>query len=192
MGIFSREAIQRRLESGEIKIEPPPREEDFDSDSVDVHLGDKVYEWIKSPGGSTVTISVWKEPPNDFRYTTFSSQFLREVPLDNSGVITLRPQSFYLADLRQYTKLPADIAMQIQGKSSLARLGLLVHLTAPHAHAGWDGRLTLEIYKLGPFNVELKPSMVIGQLTFWRVEELGDPCALPQKQFDSQTSARGR
>jgi dCTP deaminase len=191
MGILSRQAIEKRLESGELKIVPSPKEEDYDSDSVDVHLGDKVYEWVVPPSGSTISVSIWKKPPNDFRFKEFSNQYLREVPADNAGIITLRPQTFYLADLRQHTSLPCDVAMHIQGKSSLARLGVMIHITAPHAHAGWVGRLALEIYNLGSFNIEMKPDMVIGQLTFWKVEEPGDAASLPIKQFDNQKTARG-
>jgi dCTP deaminase len=191
MGILSRQAIARKLESQEICIDPPPQEEDYDSDAVDVHLGDHVYEWVSPPTGSTLSISLWKKPPDEFSYKAFSNAYLKEVPPDNAGIITLRPHTFYLADLKQHTALPADIAMHIQGKSSLARLGVLVHLTAPHAHAGWTGRLTLEIYNLGPFNIEMKPNMVIGQLTFWKVEEPGEAASIPMGQFDGQKTARG-
>ena len=79
--------------------------------------------------------------------------------------------------------------MHIQGKSSLARLGVIVHLTAPHAHAGWAGWLTLEIYNLGPFNIELKSGMAIGQLTFWRVEDPED--LVREGQFSNQLDAKG-
>ena len=174
MGILSRQAIARRIEALEIKITPPPRDEDYDSDAVDVHLGDGVYEWGTLPAGATMSLSLWKKSPEEFSYKKFSRECLKVVPPDNFGIITLRPHTFYLADLRQHTALPPDIAMHVQGKSSLARLGMLVHLTAPHAHAGWEGRLTLEIYNLGPFNIEMKPGMVIGQLTFWKVEEPGE------------------
>jgi len=192
MGILSRQAIARRLSREEIKIDPTPREEDYDSDAVDVHLGAKVYEWVTPPSGATISISLWKSPPQQpFSYKQFSQEYLREVPPDNFGIVTLRPHTFYLADLRQHTELPPDVAMHVQGKSSLARLGVLVHLTAPHAHAGWKGRLTLEIYNLGPFNIELKPGMVIGQLTFWKVEEPGEAAAIPSGQFDNQATARG-
>ncbi len=189
MGILSRQAIARRLEVGDIIINPPPQEEDYDSDAVDVHLGDHIYEWKTPPKGATISISLWKQPPDDFSYKQFSRQYLCEVPPDNFGIITLRPHTFYLADLRQHTTLPPDIAMHVQGKSSLARLGMLVHLTAPHAHAGWRGRLTLEICNLGPFNIEMKPGMTIGQLTFWVVEESGGAATIPIGQFDGQETA---
>jgi dCTP deaminase len=110
---------------------------------------------------------------------------------DPDGIVTLRPGTFYLADLRQYTKLPPDIAMHIEGKSSLARLGVCVHITAPHAHAGWSGHLTLEILNSGPFNIELKPGIAMGQLTFWRVEQPLAESDLPTQQFSNQQTARG-
>lgn len=191
MGILSRQAIARRLENGEIRIDPAPKDEDYDSDAVDVHLGDKVYEWVTPPAGTTLSISLWRKTPDEFRYTAFAEQYLKDVPPDNFGIVTLRPHAFYLADLRQHTVLPPDIAMHVQGKSSLARLGMLVHLTAPHAHAGWSGRLTLEIYNLGPFNIEMKPGMIIGQLTFWKVEEPGSIGSISMGQFGQQATARG-
>lgn len=191
MGILSRQAIASRLEAGQISIVPAPAEEDYDSDAVNVHLGDNVYEWVPAPAGSVVSVALWKPPPGDFRYSEFSTRFLRDVPPDNAGIITLRPHSFYLADLREHTSLPADVAMHVNGKSSLARLGVLVHLTAPHAHAGWSGRLTLEIYNLGPFNIEMKPGMTIAQLTFWRVDEPEAAHSIPRGQFSDQSTARG-
>ncbi len=95
------------------------------------------------------------------------------------------------ADLKQYTKLPPDVAMHIQGKSSLARLGLQIHLTAPHAHAGWEGTLALDIFNSGPFHIELKPGIAIGQLTFWRVEDPEDDVEIPIGQFTGQAGAGG-
>lgn len=191
MGILSRQAIEKRLQSGNIKITPIPEEEDFDSDSVGVHLGDTVYAWRKPPSGSTIGVALWRSPPDKFSYNAFAKEFLVDVAPDHAGIITLRPHTFYLADLRQHTKLPPDIAMHVQGKSSIARLGVLIHLTAPHAHAGWEGRLALEMYNLGPFNIELKPGMKIGQLTFWKVEDPGGSDEIPVRQFDRQETARG-
>jgi len=191
MGILSRQAIENRIQRAELVITPRPGIEDYDSDAVDVHLGEHVYKWADCPPGAALSISLWREPPEDFSYKRFAADYLKKVPADDAGIITLRPHTFYLADLRQHTQLPPDIAMHVQGKSSLARLGVLVHLTAPHAHAGWRGRLTLEIYNLGPFNIEMKPGMTIGQLTFWRVEEPEPPTSLPAGQFDDQDAAHG-
>jgi deoxycytidine triphosphate deaminase len=66
-----------------------------------------------------------------------------------------------------------------------------VHVTAPHAHAGWYGRLTLEIFNYGPFNIELKPRVPIGQLYFWRVEDPIVASEVKVQQFTGQARATG-
>lgn len=66
----------------------------------------------------------------------------------------------------EYVKLPPHIAARIEGKSSLARLGLSVHVTAPTVLAGFEGRLYLEMSNIGPFNLALRKEMRIAQLIF--------------------------
>lgn len=187
MGLLSEIAIRKRLAAGDLVIDPAPTAEQFDSDSVEVQFGDKVYVWDDISGGAAVAQRLWDRAK--FDYKKFADKWLKEVKPDEDGIITMRPGRFYLADLKQYTKLPRDLAMHIEGKSSLARLGLAVHLTAPHAHAGWHGRLTLEMYNFGPFNLELKAGVPSGQLTFWRVED--PPEEVASKTFTGQDKASG-
>ena len=193
MGLLSANAIKAALASGEIKIDPPPKEEQFDADAVDVHLGNTIYKWRSLEGGATITIPLWrpKGTVGAFSHKEFAKQHCPIVPPDADGIVTLRPQTFYLADLHEHTTLSPSIAMHIEGKSSLARLGVGVHVTAPHAHAGWYGRLTLEIFNYGPFNIELKPGVPIGQLYFWRVEEPIAASDVKVQQFTGQARATG-
>ena len=173
MGLLSEKAIRAALARGALKIDPPPGDEHFDSDSVAVHVGERIYTWKQPAGGATLTVPLWRSGAanNPFDMKSFAAEHLAVVPPDPDGLVTIRPHTFYLADLMQYIALPADLAVHIQGRSTLARLGMGVHVTAPHAHAGWDGRLALEIYNFGPFNIELKRGAPVGQLTFWRVED---------------------
>jgi dCTP deaminase len=187
MALLSEVAIRKRLTAGDLVIDPLQSPEQFDSDSVEVHLGNKVYVWDDVSGGAGVVQRLWDRA--NFNYKKFADRWLKTVTPDEDGIITMRPGRFYLADLKQYTKLPRDVAMHIEGKSTLARLGLTVHLTAPHAHAGWHGRITLEMYNFGPFNLEMKPGIPIGQLTFWRVED--PPDVVASKTFTGQEKASG-
>jgi len=193
MGLLSANAIKAAITSGDIAIDPAPAEEQFDSDAVDVHLGDTIYKWRSLEGGASITIPLWraKGSTGAFSHKEFAKQHCPIVPPDADGIVTLRPQTFYLADLLEHTKLSTNIAMHIEGKSSLARLGVGVHVTAPHAHAGWHGRLTLEIFNYGPFNVELKPGVPIGQLYFWRVENPVAAADVKIHQFTGQARATG-
>jgi dCTP deaminase len=82
----------------------------------------------------------------------------------------------------------ACLAARIEGKSSRARCGLLVHFTAPTVHPGWDGPLALEMINLGPVPFLLKLGMPIAQLIVEEVQAL--PASSPS-QFQGQTSPGG-
>jgi dCTP deaminase len=165
--ILSAAAIQQEIASGRLSIDPlPVVPGGYDTDSVNVHMGDTLYEW-KRPAveGSATSLRL-----GTFKYRTLESHELIEVIPDSDDIITMRPRKFYQADLQEYLALPPDICAHIEGKSSLARIGLQIHITAPHAHAGWKGRLKLEMLNHGPFNLEITPGFEIGQLFFYRVE----------------------
>ena len=85
----------------------------------------------------------------------------------------------------EYVQLPPHIAARIEGKSSLARLGLSVHVTAPTVLAGFEGRLYLEMNNIGPFNLALRKEMPIAQLI---LEHTGLPPIDPYAgQYHRQT-----
>jgi hypothetical protein len=67
MGLLSARAIKQALGAGELVIDPPPEEEHFDSDSIDVHLGDSIYKWRALEGGAAITIPLWKGPRSSTR-----------------------------------------------------------------------------------------------------------------------------
>ena len=76
----------------------------------------------------------------------------------------MQPNQLVIGKTLEYIKLPAHIAARIEGKSSLARLGLSVHITAPTVIAGFEGRLYLEMNNIGPFSLALRKGMEIAQL----------------------------
>jgi len=91
-----------------------------------------------------------------------------EIDIDFTNGIEIGPGQFILAHTLEYIKLPSDIAAQVEGRSSFARLGLQVHMTANLVEAGFDGCLTLEILNSGPSTIKLYPGMRIAQLRFYR------------------------
>lgn len=78
----------------------------------------------------------------------------------------LRPGDFVLAEIEEDVRLDDNICARIEGKSSVGRLGLLVHVTAGYVDPGWSGRLTLEIANLSPVIIPLIPGKPIAQLSF--------------------------
>jgi dCTP deaminase len=82
------------------------------------------------------------------------------------------PNRLVIGKTLEVVKLPLHLAARIEGKSSLARLGLSVHITAPTVMAGFSGRLYLEMNNVGPFPIQLKAGMKIAQLI---LEHVGLP-----------------
>jgi dCTP deaminase len=100
----------------------------------------------------------------------------------------LKRNTFVLARTLETVKLPLDLAARIEGKSSRARCGVLVHFTAPTVHPGWQGPLTLEMINLGPAEFMLRPGMPIAQLILEQV--YGTPVE-NESQFQGQTTPEG-
>lgn len=91
-----------------------------------------------------------------------------EVDYDSLEGLEIAPGQFVLGHTLEYLKLPPNIAAAVNGRSSFARLGIQVHMTAPFIEAGFDGCLTLEIANSGHSTVKLYPGMRIAQLRFYR------------------------
>lgn len=85
---------------------------------------------------------------------------------DQDAVIDLKPGEFLLGSTAERVTLPAGLAAQVQGKSSFARLGLLVHCTAGWIDPGFDGKITLEFVNLGPNPIQLRIGRPIAQILF--------------------------
>lgn len=121
-----------------------------------------------------------------------------EKTLADGDAHVLQPNEFILANTKEFVSLPKTrlpewgdkplLAARVEGKSSFARLGILIHFTAPTIHAGFEGNITLEIICLGKTPVLLKPGMQICQLLIETVS--GDPKGY-QSKFHGQTDPSG-
>src|SRR5262249_55596196 len=160
--------IRVALKNGQIIIDPAPDADHISTSAVDLCLGDEFSRWKSAQvGGVTVTI----DPSVPNFYPQFAQSFLETMPLDGDGTVTIQPRELILALTRERLELPEEsrLAAWVEGRSSLARLGLGVHLTAPTIHAGFRGRITMEITNQGPFPIKLRPGLVICQLIFEQV-----------------------
>ena len=97
---------------------------------------------------------------------------LIEIPLD--GVFMLHPGEFVLGSTYERIALPNDLVARIEGKSSLGRLGLLIHSTAGVIDAGFDGHITLELANVASLPITLYPGMKIGQVSFMEMTSPAD------------------
>jgi dCTP deaminase len=88
------------------------------------------------------------------------------VVVDPDGVFMLHPGEFVLGSTLERITVPDDLVARIEGKSSLGRLGLLIHSTAGFIDAGFDGHITLELSNVASLPITIYPGMKIGQISF--------------------------
>src|SRR3954464_6142456 len=91
------------------------------------------------------------------------------VEVDEGTPFILHPGEFVLGSTLERVRLPDDLVARLEGKSSLGRLGLLIHSTAGFVDAGWDGHLTLELSNVPNLPIALYPGMKIGQISFFEM-----------------------
>lgn len=153
-------AIDRKL----IQIVPAPDELAYSSTSVDLTLDPSITQFKKNPEFLPRTIDVTHR---DYDYDTALEELSTTAPMGVQG-FELPRRELVLGWTAEYINIPTDarLAARVEGKSSLARLGIGIHLTAPTIHAGFKGQIRLEIVNHGPAPIILKAGMRICQLVF--------------------------
>jgi dCTP deaminase len=91
------------------------------------------------------------------------------VDVKDDDPFILHPGEFVLGSTAEYVKLPNDLVARLEGKSSLGRLGLLIHSTAGYVDPGFEGHLTLELSNVANLPITIYPNMKIGQISFFQL-----------------------
>jgi dCTP deaminase len=187
--------IEALMRQGLIRISPEPPKDLWTSTAIDLTLHRMLLRWepkVLPDGSKDREIRPFAE--------NFNVQGMMEdphiavkVPIPRDGY-PLDSKEFILGFTREKVYLPhhSRIAARVEGKSSLARLGLGVHVTAPTIHSGFGAKegqsgipIQLEIFNLGPWKVTLGTGMPICQIIFEEVRET--PSAGYGGQFASQS-----
>jgi dCTP deaminase len=98
-------------------------------------------------------------------------ELTRLVETDPDEAFVLHPGEFVLGSTLERVRLPEDLVARLEGKSSLGRLGLLIHSTAGFIDPGWDGHVTLELSNVANLPITIYPGMKIGQISFMQMTE---------------------
>jgi dCTP deaminase len=153
--ILSDGSIREAIEAGRIVIDPLG-ENAIQPSSVDVRVGSSFRVFANH-----------RHPYIDVR----ADQELTDlVEVTGDEPFILHPGEFVLGTTYERVTIPDDLVARIEGKSSLARLGLLIHSTAGFVDAGWSGELTLELSNVANLPITLYPGMKIGQLAFFALD----------------------
>jgi len=154
--------ISRALKKKRIAIKPfPDLSKQLGSCSVDLRLGNtfRVFEYSRYP---------YIDPSKK----DYSNEITKLIEVDEGGYFVIQPGDFVLAVTLESVKIPPDLMGRLEGRSSLGRLGLVVHSTASIFDPGWDGKPVLELGNLGRMAIKLTCGMRICAMTF---EELSSP-----------------
>jgi dCTP deaminase len=158
--ILSDKAIREELESGGIVIDPLG-EEALQPSSVDLRT-DRYFR-------------VFRNDTTPFIDPKKAQEDLTElVEVEDGAAFILHPGEFVLGSTLERVALGPDLVARLEGKSSLGRLGLLIHSTAGFVDAGWDGHLTLELSNVANLPIAIYPGMKIGQISFLRMTEAAE------------------
>jgi dCTP deaminase len=157
--ILTDREIRVALQQRQVIVEPQP---DLNiaitSTAMDLTLSDRFMEWDSLGGMQICPGRV------GYKYADLAKKFQKQ----HTGEYKLKPQHFVLAWTKEKINIPftSRLAARVEGKSSLARLGLGIHVTAPTIHSGFKGNIQLEMFNLGPHEIILDPGMWICQLIF--------------------------
>jgi dCTP deaminase len=153
--VLSDKSIKDEIARGRIRLDPLDFE-DIQPASIDVHLGDgfRVFRNSRYP---------FIDPSMD------QPDLTELIAATGSEPFVLHPGEFVLGTTLEHVTLPDDILGRLEGKSTLGRIGLLIHSTAGYVDPGWSGYLTLELSNVANLPILLSPGMKIGQISFDRM-----------------------
>ncbi|WP_406667640.1 dCTP deaminase [Gallaecimonas sp. GXIMD1310] len=171
--------IERHLAEGRIVLDPAPGADAISGVSVDVRLGHQ-FRVFQAHTAPYIDLSGPRSEVNAALERVMSD----EITIADGEAFFLHPGELALATTYESVTLPDDIVGWLDGRSSLARLGLMVHVTAHRIDPGWSGRIVLEFYNSGKLPLALRPRMKIGALNF---ETMSGPAARPyNKRVDAK------
>jgi len=153
--VLSDVSIREALSEGRIVIDPLD-ERCIQPSSIDLHV-DRYFRVFRN---DTTPYIDPKEPQENLTEL---------VEISGEQAFILHPGEFVLGSTLERVALPDDLVARLEGKSSLGRLGLLIHSTAGFVDAGWDGHLTLELSNVANLPIAIYPGMKIGQVSFLRL-----------------------
>jgi len=171
--ILSDRDIKKYIKEGKIKIKPRPNlKEQLGPCSLDLHLGN-IFKTFKPS----------EYPYLDPKRKIDFEEIMEEIKIEDGSPFILQPKSFVLTTTKEEFRISNDLMGRLDGRSSLARLGVVVHLTSARFDPGWQGKAVIELGNMGTMPVILYAGTTrICALTF---ETLSTPAEVPYlKQKD--------
>lgn len=164
--VLSDKDLKVALKNGDIKITPAPDlETQLGSCSIDLKLGNifRVFEHSRH-----AYIDPFRKDGTD--------GLTKEIRIQDGEMFVIQPGDFVLATTSEYVEVPDDLTGRLEGRSSIGRLGVVIHSTAANIECGFRGHITLELANMGKMPVALYSGMRICSISF---EQLTTPAEIP-------------
>ncbi len=176
--ILSDRDIRNALEAGKIKIKPSDGLENrIGPDGIDMRLGTTFLVFERN-----------KQAFIDMREPSTAKGMTRQIDIEQGEPFIIHPNELVLATTLERLTIGNDLLGRLEGRSSLGRLGIIVHSTASIFHPGWDGTATMELGNLGVMPVALYPRMRICMFTFERMSSpVENPYGSKTNKYQGQT-----
>jgi dCTP deaminase len=147
--------IEKAIEGGQLIVQPRPSPGQYDSSALNLRVGDDFRIWKSALKAKGTKHSVNLDDIDLADLIDLTDP----LPPNGDGIVTIEPGAFVLVRTLEYVRLPTigKLAARVEGRSKQARLGMTAHITAPTIHAGFAGKITLEIVNHGPFRLEVRP-----------------------------------
>ncbi|MBE6488148.1 MAG: dCTP deaminase [Methanosphaera stadtmanae] len=178
MAILSDVDIKKYIDEGKIIIDPITDDKQIQPSSVDLRLGDEFK-------GFTIVTKPFIDPFDDTDLETY----MNEITVEKGEPFIIHPGEFTLATTYETVCLPDDIVARVEGRSSMGRLGITMHVTAGYIDPGFEGKITLEISNIGKMPVALYPGQRVCQIVF---ETMTSPANKPYGHEDRDSKYMGQ
>jgi len=178
--------IKKLLKKHPDLISPEPKEKNISGVTCDIHLSNEFRTFNNYKVGA-INLAV----DSDTLEKTLTDAMTDTIHIKENGEFFLHPGEFALGCVFEEVNVPDDIVMWLDGRSSLARLGLQIHVSAHRIDPGFSGQIVLEFFNAGKLPLALQPKMKIGALSF---EQLSSNCEKPyrtriESKYRNQTGA---
>lgn len=169
--------IEQRVQEGSIRISPQPGKDAIAGISVDLRL-DHRFRVFSNNSVTHLDLS----GDRDQLERDIDRIMSKEIEIAEDDALFIHPGELILGATLESVSIPDDLVGWLDGRSSLARLGLMVHVTAGRIDPGWDGQIVLEFYNNGKLPLALRPGMVICAMSF---ETLSSPANKPYNKREN-------
>ena len=183
--LLTRPTLTTEIAEGRLVFTPPLKDEQIGASSIDLRLGNKFVTFDAEFNRQKGITGLENPPALDVARYDFNGlveSYGATVEVADGAEQRLDPWKLMLGWTKEYITLPQTLAARVEGKSKAARVGLMVHITAPTVHVGWEGNLQLEFMNVGPAPLILRPGVNICQLL---LEPVIEPAAY-EGQYQGQ------